>query len=257
MASIVAMSMIMAVPANAQSRKDKKAAEKAQWELQQQQQKEEAELRHQMKMDSLRNAQQAQNAAAAKAQADQAKREKDAERRAAEQEQLRREQATTDMPCQIFDDAEWFTATASRRFKGSNANTVVTALLRSAKQQLLQKLQGKYQQVADDYFDQMDVEEGAYERSHIESAGRMVMQQMVNETYETCRKVSAYADAEGYKTMYMAIKISKKELLEKTVNEISKEEEMRVRFNEKQFRDSAFKVFEEDNKKAYDEFQQQ
>ncbi len=48
---------IVAIPASAQTRKDKKAAEKAKWEQQQKFAAEEAALRHQMKMDSLANAQ--------------------------------------------------------------------------------------------------------------------------------------------------------------------------------------------------------
>ena len=55
-ATVVAMSMALAMPAQAQSRKDKKAAQKEQWEREQRQKAEEEELRHQMKMDSLRNA---------------------------------------------------------------------------------------------------------------------------------------------------------------------------------------------------------
>lgn len=54
--AFMAMAMV-AVPATAQTRKDKKAAEKAQWEQQQKFAAEEAALRHQMKMDSLANAQ--------------------------------------------------------------------------------------------------------------------------------------------------------------------------------------------------------
>ncbi|MBR5238113.1 MAG: hypothetical protein IKV26_05305 [Paludibacteraceae bacterium] len=48
---------LVAVPATAQSRKDKKAAQKAEWEMEQQRKKEEAELLHQMRMDSIRNVQ--------------------------------------------------------------------------------------------------------------------------------------------------------------------------------------------------------
>lgn len=55
-ATVVAMSMALAMPVQAQSRKDKKAAQKEQWEREQRQKAEEEELRHQMKMDSLRNA---------------------------------------------------------------------------------------------------------------------------------------------------------------------------------------------------------
>ena len=43
---------IVAVPATAQTRKDKKAAEKAQWEQEQKFAAEEAALRHQLKMDT-------------------------------------------------------------------------------------------------------------------------------------------------------------------------------------------------------------
>ncbi|MBR4565263.1 MAG: hypothetical protein IKO26_12500 [Paludibacteraceae bacterium] len=55
-ATIVAMSMAVAMPANAQSRKEKKAAKKAQWEMEQKQKAEEAALLHQMRMDSIKRA---------------------------------------------------------------------------------------------------------------------------------------------------------------------------------------------------------
>ena len=67
---------IVAVPATAQTRKDKKVAEKAQWEQQQKFDAEEAALRHQIRMDSIANAkrvaeeQAAAAAAKAKAEAD-------------------------------------------------------------------------------------------------------------------------------------------------------------------------------------------
>lgn len=67
---------IVAVPATAQTRKERKAAEKAKWEQQQQFDAEEAVLRHQIRMDSIANAkrvaeeQAAAAAAKAKAEAD-------------------------------------------------------------------------------------------------------------------------------------------------------------------------------------------
>lgn len=249
-ATMVAMVMAMAMPVQAQSRKEKKAAKKAKWEMEQKQQREEAELLHQMKMDSLKNAQKEKEDAKAKRAAEKAKRD-------AEEEQLRKMNMVAEMPCQTYDDADWFYATGVKRFKASQTNLTPTTLLRSTRQQLLQKLSGKYQQVVDDYFDQMETEDGEYARQHIESAGRQVMQQLINETYEVCRKQTQLPDAEGYYTMYMAIKVSKKDVIEKTIDKISNEQEMKVRFNEKQFRDSAFKVFEEKNEKEYEEFQQQ
>ena len=71
--AFMAMAMV-AVPATAQTRKDKKAAEKAQWEQQQKFAAEEAALRHQIRMDSIANAKRVEEeqaaAAAAKAKAE-------------------------------------------------------------------------------------------------------------------------------------------------------------------------------------------
>jgi len=208
-------------------------------------------------MDSLRAAQAEKEAAKAKAAAAEAKKEEKQAQREAEEEQIRKMNMVAEMPCQTYDDADWFYATGVKRFKASQTNLTPTTLLRSTRQQLLQKLAGKYQQVVDDYFDQMETEDGEYARQHIESAGRQVMQQLINETYEVCRKQTQIPDGEGYYTMYMSIKVSKKEIVEKVVDKLGEEQEMKVRFNEKQFRDSAFKVFEENNKQAYQEFKEQ
>lgn len=256
-ATVVAMSMALAMPVQAQTRKEKKAAQKEAWEREQRQKAEEAELLHQMKMDSLRDAKREKDEAKAKAALEAERQAAIQAKRDAEAELIRQQQMVAEMPCQSYDDAEWFYATGVKRFKPNQINLTPTVLLRSTRQQLLQKLQGKYQQVIDDYFDQMETEDGEYARQHIESAGRQVIQQLINETYEVCRKQTQLPDAEGYLTMYMAIKVSKKEVVEKAIDKITDEQEMKTRFNEKQFRDSAFKVFEEKNEKDYEEFKEQ
>lgn len=61
---LIAVFMLSIVaPVSAQSRKDKKAAKKAEWEMEQQRKKEEAELLHQMRMDSIRAIQESRDAA--------------------------------------------------------------------------------------------------------------------------------------------------------------------------------------------------
>lgn len=250
-ATVVAMSMAVAMPVNAQSRKDKKAAKKEKWEMEQKQQREEAELRHQFKMDSIRNAQKEKDEAKAREQA-----QRDAAaREAAEEKQISKMEATSKLPCELYDDDEWFTAFGSRLMK--QPNTAASALLRSLQRQMREKLSGEYKQVTRDYFDQMDTEEGSYEREHIESAGQMVINQLVNETREFCRERSKYPNADGIHTMYMSIRVSKKEIVEKVINTISEDQQLKVRFNEKQFRESAFKVFEDENKKEYNDFKDQ
>lgn len=60
------VALVMVAPIQAQSRQDKKAAKKAKWEMEQRQKAEEAELLHQQRMDSIKNAKVEKDAAAAR-----------------------------------------------------------------------------------------------------------------------------------------------------------------------------------------------
>jgi hypothetical protein len=252
-ATVVAMSLAVAMPVNAQSRKDKKAAKKEAWEMRQQFIKDSTERANKAKLEAMDKAQQAQEEAVKREQAA----KEAAAKAAAEAEQHAKMTAVAEMPCQAYDDDEWFYATGAKQFEMKKISQTPAVLLRSTQRQLKDKLKNAYKQVNQDYFDQMETEDSEYAREHIESAGLTVIDQMVNETREYCRKQTAYPDAQGLYTMYMSIRVSKKEIVEKVVNKISKEEELNVRFNENKFRESAFKVFEEKNEKEYNEFKDQ
>jgi len=106
------MSMSLLTPALAQTRKEKKAAKKAQWEMQQQQAKEEAELLHQIRMDSIRQAQADKEAAKQRAEEERLKQEQQAE---ADRQQALKEEAMrekdVEVPC---DDQSYSTLTNFR-----------------------------------------------------------------------------------------------------------------------------------------------
>ena len=158
-----------------------------------------------------------------------------------------------EVPCYMTDDDDWFYATIQRTCKQSSMNTAPTATLRSAQMLMRQKLAGIYKAVLRDYFDQMDTDNGNYANQHLESAGDLVIKAAINHTYEVCRKQTR-PDDKGNVTMFMTIKVSKKNFTDDLVKKITDEEEMKVRFNEKKFRDSAFKVFEDSNNKEYNDF---
>ena len=145
----------------------------------------------------------------------------------------------------LNDDENWFTATGSMLFREDEEDLIPMALLSSVQQQLYQKLSGKYQAVTSDYFDMMHTESVNYKRQHIERAGLKVVEQMVNETYETCREITDFPNEKGEYTMYMSIKISKKAIEEKIIDEINNEKETQMRLNEEKFRQSFDKVFGE------------
>jgi hypothetical protein len=244
-ATFVAMSLAVAMPVNAQSRKDKKAAKKEAWEMRQQFIKDSTERANKAKLDAMEREERAKEEAAAKAKANQEQKAKEEATAKAKAEKLVQKRTVSKNPCQIYDDADWFTATGSMLFKEEEEDLTPMALLSSVQQQLYQKLSGKYQSVTSDYFDMMHTENVNYKRQHIERAGLKVVEQMVNETYETCREITDYPNEKGEYTMYMSIKISKKVVEEKIIEEINNEKETQIRLNEEKFRQSFDKVFNE------------
>ena len=230
-ATVVAMSLAVAMPVNAQSRKEKKAAKKAQWEMRQQFIKDSTERANQAKLDAMDRESKAKEAADAKAKADQEQRAAEEAAAKAKADKLAQKKTVSKNPCQIYDDENWFTATGSMLFREDEEDLIPMALLSSVQQQLYQKLSGKYQAVTSDYFDMMHTESVNYKRQHIERAGLKVVEQMVNETYETCREITDFPNEKGEYTMYMSIKISKKAIEEKIIDEINNEKETQMRLN--------------------------
>ena len=246
--AIFAMALMMvSMPSQAQSRKERKAAEKAAWEARQQFIKDSTEIANKQRLDEMKKAPQEAADAKAKAEAAKAKREAEQAKRAEEEKIIKQQTTLVDVPCWLPDDSLWYAATSSRKFTSKNENTVARALLRSCQQQLFDKLKKEVKEVIDDYADQMDTEEISYEREHIESKALSVIRLMVNETNENCRKKSLYKDEDGLYTMYMSIKISKQLIVDKVTKSLIADEEIKVRDNEEKMRHSFEKVFNDEN----------
>lgn len=236
---MAAMAIVVCNPVMGQTRKDKKAAKKAEWEAEQKRKAEEEQLLHELKMDSIRNAKKVQEEAAAKAE---------------KQRQLEASYNTYQVPCWRADDEDYYYASASRRRGYNQQNTLATATLRAANQQMQQKIMSAFKQVTRDYFDQMDINEKSDEAMHIESAGERIVNTYLNDVMEYCREQTR-PDNEGMIIMYIGIKVSKKGLVDALSRGLSQDQQLRLRFNEQKFREDAWKVFEKDQRDAYDDFQ--
>ena len=234
-ATIVAMTMAVAMPVNAQSRKDKKAAEKEQWEMQQQQQREEAALRHQMKMDSLRNVQRQNEEIEAEAKA--ARLQEEERRRVAEEEARARqkkaeeaaalEEKELNEPCMdypstaevirargIGEDLEQqlsveIARSAAIEELGSQISTKVQALLTNYKKSVQQNLK----------------------RESLRRVEGMAMTEVDQATgYRVaCRKTTTYIQngARIFKT-YLVIELGADQLLKPIYDEIQKDDELKI-----------------------------
>ena len=161
--------------------------------------------------------------------------------------------ALMDLPCFEPDDEEWYKATVARISTVNKTNTLATACLRAARQNLQQKIKGAFKQVIRDYFNQMDIDESSTEASHIESAGELIIDQFMNDMMETCRKTTQ-PDAGGNVIMYMGVKISKKALVDQLVKGLSENQKLKLRFDHDTFRKDAWKNFSQDKQQSFDDY---
>lgn len=238
LATVLALAVI-ALPIQAQSRKDKKAAEKEQWELQQQQQREEAELRHKLRMDSIANAQKVAElkAAAAEQARKEAAEKAEAERRAAEADAKARQKKAEEAaaleekefnePCMDFEStanlirargigedfeqqlsAEMARSAAIEEL-GSQISTKVQALLSNYKKSVRQNLK----------------------RESLRRVEGMTMTEVDQATgfRIACRKTTTYVqNGERIFKTYMVIELGEDQLLKPIYDEIQKDAELKI-----------------------------
>lgn len=147
--------------------------------------------------------------------------------------------------CSVFDDDQWYTA-FNEKVGVEGDPQLANSLLRTCQEQLRDKLAGKVQQITTSYIDQMDIDGNSKAAEHIEGASQIAVEQMVNETQEYCRKKTISYDQDGKILLFMAIRVKKADILQVMENAVKSDSEAKLRYNEKKFRDAAFKVFEKD-----------
>lgn len=227
-ATVVAMSLAVAMPLNAQSRKDKKAAKKAQWEMEQKQQREEAELKHKLRMDSIANAGKAAEQKAAKEEADRraAEAEAKAKQKKAEEEADLKEKEFNE-PCMDYESTaniiygrgsgEDFeqqmsveiARSAALEELGSQISTKVQALLMNYKKSIRQNMK----------------------RESLRRVEGLTMTEVDQATgfRVACRKTMTYVqNGERIFKTYMVIELGEDQLLKPIYEGIQKDDELKI-----------------------------
>lgn len=235
-ATVVAMSLAMAIPVNAQSRKDKKEAKKEAWQQQQQMQREEAELRHQIKMDSIRNAQKASEERAAR---------EEAERRIAEAEakakQRKAEEAAALQEVEYNEPCSEFESTVDMiRGRGIgedldhqfSVDLARTAALENMASQISTKIKG---------FLSRNRKQGksGLSRASLQKAEDMVTTEVEQTTgYRVaCKKTMTFTEngARIFRT-YMVVEVGASQLLKPLYDGLQKEEDLQLDMNFDEFK---------------------
>lgn len=252
LATVVAMSLAVAMPVNAQSRKEKKAAQKANWEMEQKQQREEAELRHKLKMDSLQNA---QKAAEQKAQREEQERQAAAAEAAARQKKAEelaamQEVDIADEPCTEVGSADAYVRARgigeslqqqmARTKAQANAVREMGAKIGSSVQALLK------QYSSEDAISVLTDDNAAEGMSFEERTQSMIKQKVdQNLSYSTfCEKTRTYMknNKKVYKC-YITIQAGKDELLKPVYDGLQSEATTKLNIDYNKFSEEFDKEF--------------
>ena len=158
-----------------------------------------------------------------------------------------------ELPCNVFDDDDWFAATGIANGPRTRMDVIQLSALTNAQSIIRRKMQHAYQGIVSDYGNYIGNNSGTDADVHIESAGDQIIDAVIKDSRAVCGPKFSAPDAKGQVNCFVAIKISKKEiagkLADKVEDLVSKDEEMRIRFNESNFRDKMndkFKAFKEE-----------
>ena len=226
---------IVAVPASAQTRKDKKAAEKAQWEQEQKFAAEEAALRHQLKMDSLANAQRVAEEKAAEAAARAKQR---AEAQAAQEQEV-------EVPC-----GDYYSTSEVIRALGIGEDyeqQMATEMARSAAlEELASQISTSVQALVSNYKKSMRVNLKRESVRRVEGMAMTAVDQTTGYRI-ACRKTTSYVlNGEKLFKNYMVIEVNKDEVLEPIYDSIQEDEELKVDMDYQKFSEEFDKNFQQD-----------
>ena len=226
---------IVALPANAQTRKEKKAAEKAKWEQQQQFDAEEAALRHQLKMDSLANAKRVAEEKAAEAAARAKAR---AEAQAAQEQEVV-------VPC-----SEYYSTAEIIRALGIGEDydqQMATELARvAALEEMASQINTSVQAIVSNYKKTMRINLTRESKQRMEGMTLTAVDQATGYRI-ACRKTTSYVlNGEKLFKHYMVIEVAKDELLEPIYEGIQEDEELQLDMDYQKFAEEFDKNCQQD-----------
>lgn len=245
--------VLIATPMSAQSRKDKKEAAKAQWEMEQQQQREEAQLRHQMKMDSLANAQKVAEQKAAKAEA---------ERRAAEAEakarQKKAEEAVALQEVEFNEPCMDFESTAELiRARGIGEDLEQQLSVEMARSAAIEELGSQISTKVQALL--MNYKKSVRENLKRESLRRVEGLTMTEVDQATgyriaCRKTTTYVqNGERIFKTYMVVELGADQLLKPIYDGIQKDDELKIDADYNAFKKEFDEHFKNQSEEALEE----
>jgi len=158
-----------------------------------------------------------------------------------------------DTPCAVYDDPEWFANVGFGAGPRTQRGTVQAGALSNAQDMIRRKMEHAYKGAVVNYNNLIGNNQGTDADNHVEAGGKQIIDKMVKDANTVCGPKWLGPDDKGQLECVLAIKISKKELARNIAanvkDMVSKNEELRIRFNESKFfetMENDFKAFKEE-----------
>jgi len=149
-----------------------------------------------------------------------------------------------DAPCAQYDTDDEFAATGIANGSKNRMDVLQTSALTNAQNVIRQKMQHAYKGAIDDYSNYIGNNRGSDADSKVERAGTQIIDRIVNDTKAVCGPKYTAVDDRGDVTCFVGIRISKKQVAQAIADHVSKDEELKIRFNEQEFRKRMNESFE-------------
>ncbi len=153
-----------------------------------------------------------------------------------------------EVPAAENDTEEHFGATGIASGSKARMGDLQLDALANAQNMIRQKMKHAYKGAVDDYMVRFGNNAGSDIQSKLERGGTQIIDVIVNDTQASKGPFFSNVDDKGNVTCYIGIRISKKTIADKITDYVSEDEELKIRFQEDQFRQrmkESFKDFKE------------
>jgi hypothetical protein len=158
---------------------------------------------------------------------------------------------TYSMPTFEPDTEDFFAASGIAEGPRQRMDVLQQEALTNAQNVIRQKMKHAYQGMISDYSNYMGINANSDAAIKVERGGNQIIDVVVNETMARDVKFSG-VDDKGHVTCFVGIRIYKKSIADKIADQISKDDELKLRFNEDQYRkymQEKFKEYKESQNK--------
>lgn len=150
-----------------------------------------------------------------------------------------------EVPAAENDTDEYFGATGIATGPKARMGDLQLDALSNAQNMIRQKMQHAYKGAVDDYMVRFGNNAGSDIQSKLERGGTQIIDVIVNDTQASKGPYFSNVDEKGNVTCYIGIRISKKTIADKIADYVSEDEELKIRFQEEQFRQRMKESFKE------------